>query len=464
MRGLMIISVLGLLLLPAPARAIPSMLPGLKDNELRLGLLGNTYLSKGNQLSQLSTDEGSGNLGISMGGRGVGNKGSFHYVAEGHAFYALGKVKSRYLDVSELYAGSENKEKSGRPFIYVGRKKFEWSDIDSYWSMGLFQPRFRWDYLSERENGLFGLFFGARNDYVQAHAYVSPLFIPEQGAPFEISRGTCRTVSPWFACPSSTVTVFGQPTAVNFNLDMPPIKKLIMHNGGGASLRIGKYKGPFVRASYAHKPMNQIMLAFEGRLNLAGGNIPATIHPRVMYHDIYAIDVGVQDTRHNVTFSAILERPHRDYTPPTWNTQESSNATVIGGTIRTRPIRSAQATRMEFSYQYRKGGVAPDQGPFVSAGSDFFEPRFSFQNAMSIAIFTPFSEDWAKKFMYSMKFINDTSHAGNVLVMDTFFYPWPTVNMNLGFDLLGSAATSPVDFIARYQRNDRVRGGISYVF
>jgi hypothetical protein len=160
----------------------------------------------------------------------------------------------------------------------------------------------------------------------------------------------------------------------------------------------------------------------------------------------------------------IKEKPKRDFTPSNWNTQESADATILGGTIRSHPVRQWEETRIEFSYQHRDGGVAPDRGPFASSGVDFFEPRYSFQNAFSFAVFTPFSDDWAKDFLFGLKFIDDTANEGNLLVMDSFYYPWTQLILNLGVDLLGSRATSPVDFLARYQKNNRIRGGVSYVF
>ena len=36
--------------------------------------------------------------------------------------------------------------------------------------------------------------------------------------------------------------------------------------------------------------------------------------------------------------------------------------------------------------------------------------------------------------------------------------------LNIGLDMLGSNNPSPVDFLSRYQRNDRIRGGVAYAF
>jgi hypothetical protein len=451
---------LGLFFAPS-AFAIPTMYPKLRDHEVRVGLQGNGYLTPA---GDSNSDSGTGNLGLNVGVRGVGQKNQFHFGVEAESLYGLRHSNYRYLDIGELYAGFEKKEAPKRASVYLGRKRYEWNALDSYWSLGLYQPRFRWDYLNERENGLFGLFTGFNSEMIQATAYASPIFIPEQGAPFDISGGNCRSSSPWFSCPGSSIRIFNQPTPVRFTLDVPPVKKLILHAGAGGTIRVGKEQGLFGRLSYAHKPINQFLLSFEGRLNLAANEVPAVIRPRVLYHDLYGLDFGWNRQKHSVTASVMAERPQRDYTPPTWNTQEISNATVYGITAKTQPFTGFKYTRLEASFLHRDGGISPDRGPFVSPGVDYFEPRFAFKNAFSFAIFTPVIDAWARDFLFSTKFILDTANEGNILITDFYYSPFTAFFFNLGCDILGSNSKSPVDFISRYQRNDRVRGGVAYVF
>lgn len=437
------------------------MSPKLRDKEVRLGLAGNYYLTRNNETT---SDTGTGSTALTVGVRGVGSNKNFQFGVEAESLYGLRHANYRYLDVGELYAGVEKKAEAERPFAYLGRKRFEWNALDSYWGMGLYQPRFRWDYLSERENGLFGLFGGYNSELVQATAYYSPIFIPEQGAPFDINGGSCRSSSPWFSCPSSTIHVFNQPTTVRFTLDVPPVKSLIQHWGAGFTTRVGRKHGAFGRFSYAHKPMNQFLLSFEGRLDVANSAVPAIIRPRVLYHDLFGLDAGWSAERHGVTGSVLHERPTRDATPTNWNTQEVTRATLLGLNLRTQPFDAFKYTRFELGWLRRDGGNAPDQGPFVNPSSNFFEPRYAFRNAFSFAVFSPIRDAWARRFLFSTKFIVDTDNTGNILVSDLYYSPLPALILNAGLDMLGSNNTDPVDFISRYQRNDRLRWGVAYVF
>jgi hypothetical protein len=446
------------LLLGTPAWALPSLSPKIRDKEIRVGILSNYYLTRS---KETLTDQGTGNMGLNVGVRGIGNKGNFHFGIEADSLYGLRRANYRYLDIAEAYLGYQ----SHGPFLFAGRKRFDWNALDSYWGLGLYQPRFRWDYLNERENGLFGLFAGTHTETVQFVAYVSPIFIPEQGAPFDIDGGSCKTASPWFSCPSSSISLFNQSTDVHFSLDIPPVRQIISHWGAGASLRVGRDTGAFGRASYTHKPINQLLLSYEGQLDLSTLQIPAVIRPRVLYHDLFGLDAGWNFHRHSITASALREQPKRDVTPPQWNTQETVDATITGITVRTMPLTGQfRHTRFEFSFFHRQGGNAPEQGPFAQGGTGTFEPRFAFQRAYSASVFTPILDSWARSFLFSMKFILDTVNQGNILQSDLYYRPVGRAYLNLGVDILGSESRSPVDFISRYQRNDRIRGGIAYVF
>jgi hypothetical protein len=449
-----------LLLVGVSAYALPTQQPKLHDKEIRVGLIGNSYLTPA---SQTISDSNTGNLGLNIAVRGVGNKDDFQFGVDGETLYGLGKAHLRYLNLGEAYLGYKSSES---PFsFYAGRKRYAWSNLDSYWSLGLFQPRFRWDYLNEKENGLVGLFTGYQTETVSVVAFYSPLFVPEQGAPFDISAGSCKTASPWFSCPASSIFLFNQQTDVNFRLDIPKVKDLVLHQAAGATARVGRDSGPFGRVSYTHKPLNQLVLSFEGQLSVSTLSIPAVIRPRVLYHDLYAADAGWNFDRHSLVASAVAERPIRDITPASWNTQEPVNANIYGFTVKTMPFReSSRYTRFEFGYFHRNGGNSPDRGPFVNPTVATFEPRYAFSNAYSAAVFTPFIDAWAHSFLFSAKFIYDSLNQGNILIADAYYRPTGSLLLNIGIDVLGSESHRPEDFISRYQRNDRIRGGISYAF
>lgn len=441
----------------SPAFALPSMQPTGRGDFLKLGLGANNYLTKG---SETISDERTGYTSFNVSGRAHSKDGDLRFGVEGDGAVGLARYHYRYLNFSEAYAGYHPNAWS----LYLGRKKYNWSSLDSYWSQGIFQPRFRWDYLNEKENGLFGLFSAYERPGFSLVLFASPIFIPEQGAPFEISGGDCRSSSPWFSCPSSTMSLFNQETDVQFSVDVPPVRKLIGHAGGGATVQIGQESGPFGRASYAYKPINQLLLSYEGVLSVSTFAVPAVIRPRVLYHELFALDLGVNQNRYSAVVSGVWEKPEQDVTPSQWNTQEIGDAFLSSATLKTQPLANYKHTRVEISYLHRKGGNAYDEGPFVTANSSTFEPRYPFKNAYSFALISPIKDSWARSFLFSTKFVLDTLNQGNILVTDFYYSPARRTYLNLGADLLGSQSHRAEDFISRYQRNDRIRAAVTYAF
>ncbi len=446
-------------LVSASAFALPPLKPRIARNTGILGIQGSGYFT--NSDTTLA-DERIGNIGLTGEGRGY-HSGDFLEV-EGQISSLLGlrKANYRYLAVPEAYAATVNPTYK----FYFGRHITEWSALDDYWMLGVWQPRFRWDYLQEEDQGLTGLFFTYNEPNaslpIEFKLFASPLNIPEQSAPVDIVNGNCKTVSPWFSCPGSTVLLFNKPTTIKFQIDMPPIRKLITHFGLATSLRIGTEGTTFARLSYARKPINQVLLAYEGRLDLSTFNLPATIHPRIFNHELYTFETGHafrQGTR--LLASVTRERPLRDFTPIEWNTQEVAPA-WFGGLIAYIPV--SEQTMLEASVFHRDGGNADDKGPFAGTLGSVFEPRYPFHNAVSATIRTSVRKHWLPYFNNATRFVWDKDFDGNILSSDFRFLPTRPLRFNFGFDILGSRNPSNVDFIARYQRNDRVRGGMEYVF
>lgn len=444
------------------AWAIPGFQPPLQKNKARLSLTGNHYLTGSS--NQTNADVRTGNLGLGLGYHGEGQIKFLRGAIALDSLFGLRKSNYRYLDISEAYFGYEFEQEDLSTGIFFGRKKSTWSALDSYWTLGLYQPRFRWDYLNEHENGLTGLSLLLKSEIVQFNAFYSPFFIPEQGAPSVFSGGTCKTSSPWFTCPSSSIFLFNQPTAVNFKLDVPPLGKMIFRDSYGLSLRLGGEKGFFGRASYTNKPINQFLLSYEGLLDLTSLQLPAIIHPRILRHDLYGIDVGFESVLHSLVGSLIWENPKRDITPDNWNTQEATDAFYAGAIFKTQPLQGQfSKTRFEFSFLRRDGGIGKEKGPFASNSVNIFEPRQSFRNAYSVSMITPIFDKW-DLFQFSTKFILDTANNGNILITDLHYKIFKHGLLNIGLDMLGSDSSSVVDFISRYQRNDRIRGGLAYAF
>lgn len=427
-----------------------------------LGALANRYISKNHPSQQALSDIKTGRMAFTAGGRLESIGKSWDGIAEAEGGIGLKDDMYRYMEIPELHVSYHGIE---HLTVSLGRKLDTWNRFEDFWALGMFQPRFRWDYLDVRTNGLTGLFSHIDSEYVQATAYWTPIFIPEQGTPFTFAGGKCASSSPWFPCPGSSISLFNQNTEIFYKLEIPPITHFINQPGYGGYMRLGKNRGAWIQGAYAKKALNQVMLAYEGYLNLATATLPATVHARPTKHELFSGETGYTTDRWALMFSGIWEKPIRDDPPYWWNTQEESESKTYGPTLYTRLFGEGSGeTRIDMSYLKRDGGNPPEKGPFANPSSPVFEPRHNYTEAYGLGIRTPIVQSWGDYFWITSRYVGDTAYKGTLLIADAFIKPAKSWQFNLGLDLLGSGSAKSVDFLSRYQRNDRIRGGIKYVF
>ena len=115
------IASLAALLLPSAALAISTLQPKLRDQEIRLGLQAKSYLT---QSAESASDQGTGNASFSLGLRGIGEEGSFHFGAEAETLIG---VKGANIAIWILGRSMQVLRKSRLPSASL----FLWEENDS---------------------------------------------------------------------------------------------------------------------------------------------------------------------------------------------------------------------------------------------------------------------------------------------------------------------------------------------
>src|SRR5205814_9510507 len=62
-----------------------------------------------------------------------------------------------FFEMPEAYVGTTREQSDLQ--IAAGRKLEHWNRLDDDWRLGIWQPRYRWDYLDPETVGLTGAFF-----------------------------------------------------------------------------------------------------------------------------------------------------------------------------------------------------------------------------------------------------------------------------------------------------------------
>lgn len=393
--------------------------------------------------------------------------------AEALLMFAPGR-SSWYFEAPEAYLSTRNS--LGPIRFKLGRKLERWSRLDETWQLGIFQPRFRWDYIRPEQVGLTGAFLSVDRPNFRFTAFGTPFFIPERGVNISASNGSLSSQSPWFIPPPSRITLVDRATPVQYTLQLPELRDIVLHGAAAGMMRIGGADGAFVSAAYAYKPMNQLLLAYDGSLVHTDAGAPvaeATVHPRILYHHLASLDIGYTHRDFTGWISGLYDDPIRDVTSERWTTQEVTLARGFSSTLDLRVGGEPETpTRLEVSYLRVWGGNAPDAGAFAKGSGSVFDSRYPFQNALSVGIrgaFPTFTGSFVRKVSGSAKLITDFAHPGNVLSTELLIAPEERWTVAFGVDVLGSSSpidssTAGSDFIGRYRANDRIHAGVSYAF
>ena len=448
---------------PAPPRT--TLAPADTRVSGEVGLSSTGYLYPGPATSTLTPD-----VYAALGAR-VDAQGSGKWVtgrARGQAELYLEADHPIYAELPEAYVAS-SPALSPTVNLALGRRMESWSRLDADWELGLFQPRFRWDYLHPDSVGLAGAFLNYKQGLLALTGFGSGIYIPERGIPVSVQDGNLVANSRWFLPPPRSATIYDQPTPIQYNLAMPETSDIIFHPSFAFHGRVGEEQGPWAGVAWARKPMNQLLLGMDAYLDVShpAQNLSTSIHPRVVNHQLYSLEAGEILDPLEFWISYLHESPERDATPASWITQEVSDSNAVSPGVRYRFAGQGERAELGLSYLHQRGGNASDGGDSSLADGSgrhsLFEKRYPFQDAFLLTGSTPlFSRLNARS-----RVLFDAGRTGLIFSGELAFRPSESWRMGLGWDLLATTDAGdadPDDFINRYRADHRIHAGVSYVF
>lgn len=422
-----------------------------------LGLSSLTYLATGASLQQTRFSLAR----IQFQARRTGNE--IAYAVDGRLGVGLDcGTECSSIEFPELSIGSSSR--LGPVSFHVGRMLLPWSALDDEWKLGVFQPRFVYDFLHPRPVGLAGAFLKFESPLVRTTVFATPGFIPDRGLPVNVDNGRIGSIDPFFHAPISEVLIEGRSTPIAYRLNRPALAELLMKPGFGVNSRIGGDSGWSLGASYAFKPVNQILLSYNSLYNLSFEVADADIFPRVVMHHLGSADLQYSGERLSAGLSVVREVPVLDSVPDEWTSQQIAPAWLLSPRL---SWKSSRFFRVSGSYLHVVGGNAPDlnasSGPSVSGDSSVFNARYFFTRALRFQATDRLWSSATQSLDWRSQVIVDLANSAQVYMHSLAYQPAPTWQVRLATDILvGDEAGT--DFISRNRANDRFFGAVSYVF
>jgi hypothetical protein len=378
--------------------------------------------------------------------------------AQINGMVAPGNSVLSYLNVSQLFWKQS--------FLSIGRKMENWSYLDSNYTLGIYQPLFQWDPLLPREQGLTGIYLTLDSpDTAVPWGFVvfgSPMYIPDQGAGYDIKNGQFERSNPYFQAPPGFFQIQGQTDVADYNVQKPDTNSVIFNRSFAGKAYIGKEsEGPYAQVAFANKPVNQLALGFEGFVT-PNNSVDVEIQPQVYYHSLASADVLYSWKNAVVGVSALKENITEPDFDPQWTYVDYSASNLLSPFAKYRE-RNFNVT---VSYLSVQGGTETIKGDLSDQSSSYLPHRYPFRSAYQavvnyrVRIFGP-------KYLYlSTRYLQGSQNEFALWTTQLSYQLQSRWSLHLTSQLVDVKDTPAGDMIAYqpYNNNDAVGVGVSYVF
>ena len=289
--------------------------------------------------------------------------------------YAIGNSVLSYLNIREIYFTIKLDYISA---LHLGRKLQNWSALDTIWNLGVYQPQFNWNPLLPENQGLMGLFWDKNDAGLGLTLFASPLYIPDQGASYELKDGQFQSGNPWFSQPPQNVRFQGQLLPIDYEITKPEISSVIFQTQYGAQLRWGEAEGFFANIAGIYKPSNQFALGYKGVLVTT--RVRVDVVPKIYFENVYSADIGYRQDWGSAQLSFLYSKPQSPTFDSSFNSPEFEQSLNWGPQI----FYKLKPFDFFVGYIETIGGEVKDIGPDAAPDRRSISQRFLFKQALQL--------------------------------------------------------------------------------
>lgn len=355
----------------------------------------------------------------------------------------------------------------------LGRIKQNWSELDSYWGAGVWQPLVRWDASRPVEQGLTGFFLDTKINDFRGLFFVSGLFIPDQGPLYNEKDGDLTSTNRWFREPTPAAGFRRGFHKINYDINSPDSSDIVFNNSFAAEMSFGsaawdpQVVGGFFKFAFADKPANQFHLEIDPLYNMQTLEINAQVFPSIIRHKVYTFETGYQWAQTRLTLSTTTE----EYDNPEVNLNYEQSPIIdarYDGLILSQSLDPVGVRRasIDFSYINRNEKSDSSESTIIKGDVEASTQRFNFKQMVGLRLNKNIIARSKRRLDIRAAYNYSINDKGEWIQLSADYLIEKRWNINFSGDVFGvpAASSSSTSFISRYRGNDRVMGSVSYVF
>lgn len=350
--------------------------------------------------------------------------------------------------------------------LSVGRRLMNWSEIDSSFNLGFYQPLFDWNLTRPKAQGLSGLFVQIHPDSVVdwgINLFASKLFLPNQGTNYEVRDGKFENSNPYFKGPATAIEFSGQKDPLKYTLEKPEVSEVIFQNSFVSQIFLGKEnEGFYAQAAFADKPSNKLALGLDGE-NQSASVWNGRVRPAVYMHRLISVDAKYSFSHLQVGAGGLREIPREPTYANEWTYFKYQNSSLAGFFVQSLNFSN---WKLRLDYLRAQGGQESSTGgklaPYLT---ELNGNRVSFEAALQLAAEISIKLPRRQKLQLQSSVLQEEKglfaswSSGAEYQFDRFWSIFADIQL-----LAASDSLSSKNIFFANRTNDFASVGVSYVF
>lgn len=390
-------------------------------------------------------------------------KGDWDYFFEGDTRLYLGGGTDFNYSIPELYVQVDRESE----YFAVGRRLLDWNQHEHYWQLGYLNGQQGFALLSEKQEGLVGVHYEHRSDWLDVKIFFSYLYVPSLNPGYDVDNGKITSTSEWVRMPPSRTVYNGESADINYKINYPDIPDVVFKKSLGGAIDL-KWTDGLFRVYAIYKPENKIRANASAFYDTDTDRVEVTADPVVNHHALYGaqihqtlsnhfffligIDVNDPNVKLGEDFNALDPIQMREQN----RTFESDFFTILPSYDRESYAHAS------VSYTNRLLDLGAHYIHLLSSNTrgsdDFFSDTVKWKSTIGLFGRYRVTDIW--DLVIDWKY--DFHRKDNILHGETNYFFWENLHLAFGFELI--KAPKKTSYWSAYRANDVVFTSFVYTF